>query len=73
MTSNQYYFCKEESSPLFHSPTLNQYSFVLADLEYFLEEDFDEDKSPDRLLSICFIPSATLTAGFELNLPQNDM
>jgi len=51
----------------------NWYSFVVADLEYFLEEDFDEDKSPDRLLSICLIPSATLTAGFELNLPQNDM
>lgn len=50
---------------------------MLADFEYFLlEEDDDgddDDKSPDLLLSICLIPSATRTAGFDLNLRQNDM
>ena len=56
---------------------------VLVALEYFLlaededddddDDDGEEDKSPDLLRSICLIPSATLTAGFDLNFRQNDM
>lgn len=54
---------------------------MLADLVNFLEAEeegdllrgVDKDKSPDLLLSICLIPSATRTAGFDLKLPQNDM
>lgn len=44
---------------------------VVFDLPLYL---FDgEVKSLDLLLSICLIPSATLTAGFDLIFPQNDM
>lgn len=45
---------------------------VLADLVYFFGDEEEDDMS-DLLLSICLIPSATLTAGLDLNLPQNDM
>ena len=41
------------------------------DLPTFLEAE--EVKSPDLLLSICLIPSATRTAGLSLNFPQKDM
>lgn len=53
---------------------------VLADLPNFFEDKEEEeeakeedgdDKSPDRLRSNCRMPSATLTAGFALNLLQN--
>lgn len=60
---------KEDESPTWD---------VLDDLVYFFDEDEDDDDEEeedmsDLLLSICLIPSATRTAGLDLNLPQNDM
>ncbi len=51
---------------------------MLDDLVYFFDEDEDDDDEEeedmsDLLLSSCLIPSATRTAGLDLNLPQNDM
>lgn len=53
---------------------------MLDDLVYFFDdeeeeedEDGDDEDMSDLLLSICLIPSATRTAGLDLNLPQKDM
>ncbi|PNX57386.1 hypothetical protein L195_g050374, partial [Trifolium pratense] len=37
------------------------------------DDDGDDSIDIDLLLSICLIPSATLTAGLDLNFLQNDM
>lgn len=45
-------------------------NYVVLDLPNFL--DFAGNNSPDLLRSICFMPSATSSAGLALNLLQNE-